>query len=80
MDHLSLYAHSFAVNDSDAAKTCLMSLMQVLLNNPLYVARRDRVKIEDIGNRDLYSGGEGIEWIKIGVIHVFSKQLGGPGC
>ena len=57
-----------------------MSLMQVLLNNPLYVARRDRVKIEDIGNRDLYSGGEGIEWIKIGVIHVFSKQLGGPGC
>jgi len=80
VDHLSLYAHSFAVNDSYAAKTCPMRLMQVLLNNPLYVTRWDRMKIEDVGNRDLNSDGEGIKWINIRVIHVFSTQLGGSGC
>src|SRR5258705_339287 len=78
MDHPSLYARSFAVNDSDAAETRLMRLMQVLLDNPFYVARWNSVKIEDVYNRDLYRGGERIKWINIQVIDIFSTLLNRP--
>ena len=73
MDHLSLNSHTFAMNDSDAGETGFVCLMQVLLDNPLYVARWNRVKVKDICNRNFYGNGEWIKGINVNVNRVFNR-------
>src|SRR5690349_16637206 len=50
-DDLPLYTDSAPVNDSNRLEPQPMSFIEVLLDNHLHIPRRDRVKIEDVGDR-----------------------------